>query len=555
MSNFKKLSISQDGRYHTLADNSQAYTERFDEVLSFHLVENKYQVAPVLIGNKAWHIGEGGKAIYTPTFDRTFGFYCDRAAVVDGANWFHITPDGLPAYNERYDFVGNFQQDVAVVCDKNGYYFHINKRGEPLYTNKWHYCGDFREGIAVVQDSNGLSTHINCDGEFIHSQWFLDLDVFHKGFARAKNSNGWQHINRAGKPIYTQQYASIEPFYNGFARVETFDGALHIIDEKGQFKRELRVRQSNDFASLSADMVGYWRTFTIAAAAELNVFDHLPATAESLSQKTCTIESRMFRLLSALGELELVELKGDMWSLLPKAYYLTTDHPKSLVTAATEYRDELLQRWYDLVSLMKQDVNTSDIFQKIANSKEHTEKHHKMLRSYALEDYKKLIPSLDIASGDTVFDAAGGDGMLAQLVQNQFTDCNVILGDLDAVVKLSKFKNKTSFDLFKKWPLKANKILLARVLHDWNDNDAINILSNACGSMCAEGAIYVFEMVRETTGFGGSLCDLHLLTVTGGEERTKAQFEALFDKAGLYIDAEINHSSLVTVMKLKRKVV
>ncbi len=555
MVNLRKLSISEDGRYHTLPDGTEAYSARFDEVLSYHLVKNEYQIAPVLKGNKAWHIGGNGQAIYKSTFSRTFGFYCDLAAVVDGDYWFHITPKGKAAYSERYDFVGNFQQDIAVVCDKEGFYYHIDKIGKPICKHKWHYCGDFREGIAVVQHSNGLSTHINSNGEFIHSQWFLDLDVFHKGFARAKTKFGWQHIDKDGKPIYQQHYASIEPFYNGFARVETFDGSLQIIDEAGRLTRELRASQSDDFASLSADMVGYWRTFTIAAAAELKIFDYLPATLESLSQKTNTIETRLSRLLKALGELNLVELEGESWELLPKAQYLTSKHPKSLVTAATEYRDELLERWYDLVKLMKEDVKTSDIFQKVASNEEHTKQHHRMLRSYALEDYPKLVASLDIESNDTVFDAAGGDGMLAQLVQNHFPNSNVILGDLASVVKSSEFTNKTSFDLFDNWPLKAEKVLLARVLHDWNDNDAIKILSNACDSLLSNGAIYVFEMIREESGYNGSLCDLHLLTVTGGEERTKAQFAALFDKANLYIDAEFNRNSLITVMKLKRKIV
>ncbi|MCY7296867.1 methyltransferase [Alteromonas sp. a30] len=555
MVNLRKLTISEDGQYHTLPDGTEAYSARFDEVLSYHLVENEYQIAPVIKGNNAFHIGSDGKAIYKSTFNRTFGFYCDLAAVVDGYHWFHITPEGKAAYSERYDFVGNFQQDIAVVCNKEGFYYHIDKSGKPIYKHKWHYCGDFREGIAVVQHSNGLSTHININGDFIHSQWFLDLDVYHKGFARAKNRAGWQHINKDGKPIYQQYYASIEPFYNGFARVETFDGSLQIIDESGALQRELRSSQSNDFASLSADMVGYWRTFTIAAAAELKIFDYLPARTQSLSQKTKTIEARLYRLLSALGELGLVDLKAEMWELTPKAQYLTSEHPKSLRTAATEYRDELLERWYDLVTLMKQDVKASDIFQKVANNEEHTKKHHKMLRSYALEDYQKLVSNLDIECNDTVFDAAGGDGTLALLIQNQFPKSNVILGDLAPVVKSSEFTNKTSFDLFNNWSLKADKILLARVLHDWNDDDAVKILSNACDSLHSNGVIYIFEMIREENDFSGSLCDLHLLTVTGGEERTRAQFEALFDKVDLYIDAEINQASLITIMKLKRKII
>ena len=246
MSILAKHSVSDDGRYHTFADGSPAYSARFDEVLSFHDIDNAYQVAPVCLNSQAWHINETGEAIYPHKFNRTFGFYCGLAAVVENDDWFHILPNGFAVYAQRYVFVGNYQQNIAVVCDKDGFYFHIDKLGKPLYENKWLYCGDFREGIAVAQAENGLSTHIDKQGRYIHSYWFLDLDVFHKGFARAKSDDGWHHIDKSGKPIYAQRYASVEPFYNGFSRVETHFGALQIINEQGDVVRELRAA-SNTF--------------------------------------------------------------------------------------------------------------------------------------------------------------------------------------------------------------------------------------------------------------------------------------------------------------------
>lgn len=547
-----KLSVSADGRYHTFADGTAAYSERFDEVLSYHLINNVIQVAPVLLSGKAWHIDHTGQAIYPDKFDRTFGFYCDLAAVIENKNWFHIHPNGSAAYAQRYAFVGNYQQNIAVVCNKDGLYFHIDKSGQPLYKNKWQYCGDFREGIAVAQAENGLSTHINKQGWFIHSYWFLDLDVFHKGFARAKSDDGWHHIDKNGKPIYAERYVSVEPFYNGFSRVETLSGALQIINEQGGVVRELRANRSDDFATLSADMVGYWRTFTIAAAVDLKIFDYLPNDIVQLAKLTNTIEQRLTRLLNALGELGLVVSVQGLWHLLPKGEFLTIDHAMSLANAATEYRGELMHRWHDLTKLMQEYIVSEDIFKKITLSKEHIATHHNMLRSYALKDYQPLISNLEIENGDIVFDAAGGNGLLAHLILEQFPTANVILGDLEGVINSSNFTNKLTFDLFDKWPIQANKIMLARVLHDWNDADALQILLNAVDALQSNGAVYVFEMLLDENSFGGSLCDLHLLAVTGGQERTKSQFEVLLKKAGLCIESIIKRDSLVTVMKLVR---
>ncbi|MAI36324.1 methyltransferase [Alteromonas sp.] len=552
MSKLAKLSVSDDGRYHSFANGTPAYPARFDEVLSFHDIDDTYQVAPVCLNSQAWHINETGEAIYPHKFNRTFGFYCGLAAVVENDDWFHILPNGFAAYAQRYTFVGNYQQNIAVVCDKDGFYFHIDKLGQPLYENKWLYCGDFREGIAVAQAENGLSTHIDKQGQYIHSYWYLDLDVFHKGFARAKSDDGWHHIDKSGKPIYAQRYTSVEPFYNGFSRVETHSGALQIINEQGNVIRELRAAKSDDFGSLSADMVGYWRTFTIAAAADLKVFDYLPNNTAQLAIQTNTLEKRLTRLLNALGELGLVKCEQHFWYVLPKGAFLNTNHAMSLASAAIEYRGELMQRWHNLTQLMQEDIKTDDIFKQVSLSVKHTERHHKMLRSYALRDYKELVCYLDIEKGDVVFDAAGGNGLLAQLVLDKFPSSNVILGDLEGVVDSSDFSNKRALDLFETWPVKADKIMLARVLHDWNDIDALQILLNAANSLQNYGAIYVFEMVLDENSFGGSLCDLHLLTVTGGQERTKSQFEAIFKKAGLCIDSVIKKDGLVTVIKLIR---
>ena len=93
-------------------------------------------------------------------------------------------------------------------------------------------------------------------------------------------------IDRMGNPIYKARYAMVEPFYNGQARVETLAGELLVIDELGQVQQQLRASMSDDFAELSADMVGFWKTQTIATGVELGVVAWWPATWTTLAQST-----------------------------------------------------------------------------------------------------------------------------------------------------------------------------------------------------------------------------------------------------------------------------
>lgn len=231
--------VSNCRTHHLGPNGAPLYPDRFNNALAFHSVEDRL-IAAVKKGHHAWHIDISGCPIYPDRFLRTFGYYCGYAAVIAGPGWFHINPDGKPLYDQRYAFAGNFQQNIAVVCDAADTYFHIGLRGEPKYPQRWKYCGDYRDGYAVVQAANGFSSHIDEVGDFLHGKWFLDLDVYHKGFARARDRRGWCHIDRDGLPIYQERYMSVEAFYNGAARCECIDGALVVINETGRKIRTLR---------------------------------------------------------------------------------------------------------------------------------------------------------------------------------------------------------------------------------------------------------------------------------------------------------------------------
>lgn len=538
-------SVSPCGTYHLDHQGEPLYVRRFDQVLPFH----EPGLAPVYADAKAWHIRLDGADAYVERFERTFGFYCGVAAVADVGEWFHITANGLPLYADRYSFVGNFQNDCCVVCDAEGRYFHIDLQGYALYPSRWRYCGDFREGIAVVQGEDGLSTHINTMGKLVHGLWFSDLDVFHKGFARARDKAGWYHVTRAGQPLYAQRFAQVEPFYNGCSRVETLDGGLLVIDEAGTVLRELRPGCRDHFAELSGDMVGYWRTFALSTAAELAVLDHLPATTAHLAQVVGADPLRLARLLCALAELDVVVASGGKWVLSAKGQYLSSDHAQSLQQAAIEYGGDLLDRWRALPSIVRGEPAAQDIFTSVATDPQRCSGHHQMLASYALHDYPAVIGLLDIQPNEVVFDAAGGSGTLSRLLAERYPEATIICGDMAPVLMAVDGVQTISFDLFKPWPIKANKVLLARVLHDWNDAQAVEVLRQAKESLLPSGEVLVLEMLLPDTGFGGGLCDLHLLAVTGGQERRLSEYQELFERAGLSWIANSSGPGLVSVLR------
>lgn len=226
--NWKDIQVSDDCTLFTF-DGTPIFDKSFIEVLKFH----SPGLAPVKDNSGAYHIDSNGNELYSYRYSRTFGFYCNRASVIDGNRWFHINEKGVKTYSASYLWTGNYQENLCTVRNTDNQYFHIDLNGNRIYKQNYVYAGDYKDGIACVKSQDGLYRHIDNKGKFINDKSFIDLGIFHKNFATAKDKNGWYHIDKQGNEVYKSRYLTIEPFYNGFALVTKFENEKIIIDEKG----------------------------------------------------------------------------------------------------------------------------------------------------------------------------------------------------------------------------------------------------------------------------------------------------------------------------------
>ena len=88
-------------------------------------------------------------------------------------------------------------------------------------------------------------------------------------------------------------------------------------------------------------------------------------------------------------------------------------------------------------------------------------------------------------------------------------------------------------------PPGADVYCLKSVIHDWNDEDSIRILEVLRNVMTPENRVLLIERVMperlhsspEDQVFAQS--DLHMLVALAAQERTQAEYEALFAAAGM----------------------
>lgn len=522
--------VSDCGTRH-VADSGPLYRARFHRVLPFHAPG----LAPARDNSGAFHIRPDGSPNYARRHLDAFGFYGGLAAVRDSNGWFHILPDGSPAYADRHEWCGNFQGGRCAVRTKGGYR-HILPDGRPLYRQFHLYAGDFRERRAVVRRKDGLCAHLNESGEPAHSHAYLDMDVYHKGFARARDGRGWMHIDRNGAPAYNRRFSAVEPFYNGQALAETMSGDIVVVNENGETTAEVAERQEDCVASLSSDMTGFWRTFSIAAAVDLDVGKILPCGTSEAASKLGLPETSVRNLLGALAEMRAVRLRKGLWHLTAKGGLLRRDHPMSMANAAAEWARLAATRWGNLSGVLRDGQLADDYFSELAGDPASTRRAHGMLAAYARHDYRLLPELLPLQGVRRLIDAGGGCGEAARMIAARHPDLQIVLLDLPGVIAAVDHPDrgqivKQAGNFFQPWNIRADAVLLARVLHDWDDERALTILRNARAALPIGGKLFIVEMLRSCDS-EGALCSLHLTAVSGGRERTWGEFQRLIGDSG-----------------------
>jgi hypothetical protein len=148
-----------------------------------------------------------------------------------------------------------------------------------------------------------------------------------------------------------------------------------------------------------------------------------------------------------------------------------------------------------------------------------------------------VVAAYDFSAFGTIVDVGGGRGHLLELILEAAPHARGVVFELEHVVADAAPTPRLELvtgDFFTDPLPPADGYLLMDVLHDWDDADAQRIVSAVRKAAHAKSRLLIVEtLVAETAGphFGKSL-DITMLAVTGGRERTEAEYTALLAKAG-----------------------
>lgn len=177
-----------------------------------------------------------------------------------------------------------------------------------------------------------------------------------------------------------------------------------------------------------------------------------------------------------------------------------------------------------------------------------------------------LAKGYDFSGVLRLCDVGGGTGgMLAEVLERHASMLGVLF-DLPEVAGQARLAlterglldrvEVVAGSFFESVPEGCDAYMLQAIVHDWDDESCVKILSNCRKAMAPGGRILVIENVlgpapSSADQFARSF-DLVMLVTSGlGRERSRAQFESLFGRARLRVRRDVTLPSLFHVLELE----
>ena len=322
-----------------------------------------------------------------------------------------------------------------------------------------------------------------------------------------------------------------------------------------------------DCSDYSRDLInsftGYWNYLAVATACKTNLFDDIQ---QGLSSSDELIKIRRYdhgvlsSLLQVLKDNGLISGTDKQLTLTEKGTLLTEKSPHSLKHACINWSAEHLTAWQSLdYTLMTGDTAFEHIFGQpffdyISKKPEKLNAYHKAMLEYAERDYKDICNTVDFSVFDSIMDVGGGYGAAISVIRHNCPAPKCYLFDLPEVVDNIKIPGIKTIggNFFDSIPAVANVILLCRVLHDWADEKASDILRNCHAALPNGGTLFVIENCSDLIDDNLALLSLNMAAVCRSFERTSIQYRDLAEKEGFSFVDTAKLNALQTVLKFKK---
>jgi hypothetical protein len=299
---------------------------------------------------------------------------------------------------------------------------------------------------------------------------------------------------------------------------------------------------------------GFRVSQAIYVAATLGLADLVadgPRAVEELAAETESDERSLYRLLRALASVGVFrEEAGRRFSSTPLSDHLRRDAPETLYGwAAFAGRPLVWQAWGDLLHSVRTGENAirhlhgMDVWEIRARDPVERAMFDRAMTDMTRGINRSLLEAYDFGRFSTLVDVGGGSGALLGALLEAHPGMRGVLFDRPEVVDgvadelepgIVERLEIVGGSFFDEVPGGADAYLLKAIVHDWEDAEALRILSTCRRAARSGSSVLVIdrELGAPNTDAAAKFGDLNMLVLPGGCERTTEEFAALFASAG-----------------------
>ena len=310
-------------------------------------------------------------------------------------------------------------------------------------------------------------------------------------------------------------------------------------------------------AALARLASGFCAARAVQVAARLGLADGLrdgPRHPADLAAATGTHPDALGRLMRALAGLGVLASDAlGRYRLTPMGELLRGDAPGSLRDFVARFGEpEYWRAWGALDHSIATGRPAFDavfgarLFDHLARNPEAAARFHAGMGGGSARAAAAVVAALgDLGGVDTVVDVGGGHGALLAAVLRANPEARGVLFELPQVAEagraalaaagLAGRSRVETGDFFEAVPAGGDLYLLQRIVHDWDDAEAVRLLGNVRAAMPAHARLLLVEAVVRPgdAPSHAKMLDLNMLVLVGGRERTEEEYRALLQAAGL----------------------
>jgi ubiquinone/menaquinone biosynthesis C-methylase UbiE len=302
-------------------------------------------------------------------------------------------------------------------------------------------------------------------------------------------------------------------------------------------------------------MDGYLATQLLYVAAKLSIADAIsggPQTADALARRVGAEPDPLRRVLRGLAaEGVLDEHPDGRFGLTPLGSCLRADVSSSLRGAIIARGDLYYGAAAGLLEAVQhggvpfEHAHGVGFFEYLSQHPERSAEFQASMEDRARHEAAEVVAAYDFGSFGRLVDVGGGHGVLLTEILRAVPRLQAVLLERPPVVKRARERmeatglaDRCEFvagDFFATVPPDGDAYVLSRVIHDWDDEAAVHILTNCRRAVGQGGTLLLVEAVlpeRACEQPAAIRMDLHMLALLHGQERTAAEYERLLGAAG-----------------------